>query len=966
MVSNSYENENKKEKQSKSDGLQISRRTLLGSIPFSLAVGVKSNAMAARGLAKFPPTDGLLNTYHLMCAGQSVFEAENIWETNPLFSTSREGALSPLGAEQVQSAINAMESRGINPSVVKYSLATSSMETTEAIASQLFLGRNRLIPEFTFMDPRAVGEWNELSFNTTREAVWAMDNAEAGSLGTGGLPPPTEDGTPHETIADQVIRLRQLISILETQWSGDTILLVFPDGSSPAVLTCLFGGIPLNRAHEIEFSPGEIRFDITMSNAINNFPSQPTAEYTKALERGELELKRLRTPGEPLRKIQIKEKTGIATESSVIDTNNVSPRTEIDKKNARKKTTPNPRIGDASNSSSKESIEIRSTEDKIPKNEIKSVNVDKENARKKTTPNPTIGDASNSSSTKNEVKSENVKKDGRENPKDISNLNNRSRRSEVKIKDLSKKITESNVKESNSNLSSKASKEVRIKNSISSPSEDSSKNLSKQSTESRRRESNPDLASKKSKEDSKTNDKRSLSEVKSKNAQTERIENAQTGKAQASSKVMNERGIIKKVQKPSQKEVKTSSEPQAKSLIQLFAGAGLGLLAVNYFQEDSDETTEPSEQSLANNSVEIPYENAEHQLITTSTDPSDLSIDQNISKTLDSDCEVSEENTTSSLIVSREKKKLLDTQLGLKEDIAMISQPLVEKRNESNLNSEETSELGSVFEEEGDQSMVNISRFFFDEQSNESNLNLKKSKELGSVFEREDDESIVNISQSFVEQNIDSELNPAEATELDNVSEIVDDNSLVNNTQSLVEQNIDNELNLGEAKELDNVSEIVDDKSLVNNTQSLVEQNIDSEVSIQKKKNESKVSDSVIDQRTDLNLDRTFNDIESKGLPTKMEGRTDLNEDVESEVDFSYHDFKESTHFESKAHLFSNRSSKQRNEDKEVALVLAQNSTSDETTKLTVTNKAMQDYLDQDDGADEWLGMLSSLMEEDS
>jgi hypothetical protein len=94
-------------------------------------------------------------------------------------------------------------------------------------------------------------------------AVWALDNDQAGIDGLGGRPPENEDGTPNETLADQATRLRQLMSILESQYSGDTILLIFPDGTGPALLSAMISGIPYNRVHELEFASGEIRFDIT-------------------------------------------------------------------------------------------------------------------------------------------------------------------------------------------------------------------------------------------------------------------------------------------------------------------------------------------------------------------------------------------------------------------------------------------------------------------------------------------------------------------------------------------------------------------------------------------------------------------------------------------------------------------------------------------------------------------------------
>ena len=45
------------------------------------------------------------------------------------------------------------------------------------------VGRNRLIPEYTFMDPRAVGLWDMEKISVMEEAIWAMDHDEAGKHG---------------------------------------------------------------------------------------------------------------------------------------------------------------------------------------------------------------------------------------------------------------------------------------------------------------------------------------------------------------------------------------------------------------------------------------------------------------------------------------------------------------------------------------------------------------------------------------------------------------------------------------------------------------------------------------------------------------------------------------------------------------------------------------------------------------
>jgi broad specificity phosphatase PhoE len=96
----------------------------------------------AMGLVQFPcPPGELSNTYHLMRAGESILESDGILSTNPLFLTNREDSLSELGIVQVEEACRGMSSRGINPSVVKYSLASKCIESANIVATTLLVGR---------------------------------------------------------------------------------------------------------------------------------------------------------------------------------------------------------------------------------------------------------------------------------------------------------------------------------------------------------------------------------------------------------------------------------------------------------------------------------------------------------------------------------------------------------------------------------------------------------------------------------------------------------------------------------------------------------------------------------------------------------------------------------------------------------------------------------------------------------
>lgn len=70
---------------------------------------------------------------------------------------------------------------------------------------------------------------------------------ESDSLSPDNKPPPVDDGTPNESVADVFVRVTQLMSILETQYSGDTVIIVSPDSDNLSVLQAGLVGLDLRR-----------------------------------------------------------------------------------------------------------------------------------------------------------------------------------------------------------------------------------------------------------------------------------------------------------------------------------------------------------------------------------------------------------------------------------------------------------------------------------------------------------------------------------------------------------------------------------------------------------------------------------------------------------------------------------------------------------------------------------------------
>jgi hypothetical protein len=178
------------------------------------------------------------------------------------------------------------------------------------------------------MDQRGVGKWDMMDLQETQEAVWAMDVHETGAQGRDARPPSNDDGTANESLYNQVTRLVQLISLLETFQSGDDILLIFPDGTGPALLSALIAGIPLDRVHEIHYQPGEFRPNISYDTVRATWPAVPSAEYQAAITRGQQHLTALRTRADEAQLAQVAAETNRLAQKEHRENERVAARQE--------------------------------------------------------------------------------------------------------------------------------------------------------------------------------------------------------------------------------------------------------------------------------------------------------------------------------------------------------------------------------------------------------------------------------------------------------------------------------------------------------------------------------------------------------------------------------------------------------------------------------------------------------------
>ncbi|XP_027125095.1 uncharacterized protein [Coffea arabica] len=222
--------------------------------PFSVQVS------QARGLFQMPPFR-LSNRYFLVRAGESEYESLGIINTNPVAKTSVDSGLSKEGKKQTAKAALALKAMGaceancwIWPSITQ-----RAYQAAEIIAAVNGISRSHIVPEYSFLDARGLGAYEGKNLDSISE-VYASD-----SLSPNIKPPPIDDGTPNESVSDVFVRVTQLMSILETQYSEDTVIIVSPDSDNLTILQAGLVGLDLRRHRDLSFGPGEVRFVDTSS-----------------------------------------------------------------------------------------------------------------------------------------------------------------------------------------------------------------------------------------------------------------------------------------------------------------------------------------------------------------------------------------------------------------------------------------------------------------------------------------------------------------------------------------------------------------------------------------------------------------------------------------------------------------------------------------------------------------------------
>ncbi|TYJ07410.1 hypothetical protein E1A91_A11G001300v1 [Gossypium mustelinum] len=202
------------------------------------------------------PPPRLTNRYFLVRAGESQYESLGIINTNPVAKTSVDSGLSDKGKNQTLKSALELKAMGacerncwIWPSITQ-----RAYQAAEIIAAVNGVSRSYIVPEYSFLDARGLGAYEGKELEAISQVY------ESDSISSTIKPPPIDDGTPNESVADVFVRVTQLMSILETQYSEDTVIIVSPDSDNLTILQAGLVGLDLRRHSELSFGPGEVRY----------------------------------------------------------------------------------------------------------------------------------------------------------------------------------------------------------------------------------------------------------------------------------------------------------------------------------------------------------------------------------------------------------------------------------------------------------------------------------------------------------------------------------------------------------------------------------------------------------------------------------------------------------------------------------------------------------------------------------
>eukprot|EP01038_Epipyxis_sp_PR26KG_P005724 gene5724-7907_t len=235
------------------------------------------------GMLTFPLPAPLKNNIALVRSGECYADSRHEIQTNPVKKLRQDNSLTFKGREQAIAAADELNKIGFSPTYIWTSNTERAYETATIIARECQLGQNRIVPEYSFLDARSVGIFE----GKNDEEAWQKIHQQDEQQGINFKAPENIDGTPSDSVSNVLVRDNQLVSTIESMYSGENVLIVSPDSDVLSILVAATanedpdGTLPLHARYQ--FKNGEIRLlkpTVVVSDRLITGQTQAEADIT--------------------------------------------------------------------------------------------------------------------------------------------------------------------------------------------------------------------------------------------------------------------------------------------------------------------------------------------------------------------------------------------------------------------------------------------------------------------------------------------------------------------------------------------------------------------------------------------------------------------------------------------------------------------------------------------------------------
>ena len=225
-----------------------------------IGVGICLTPLSANaGMLTFPLPAPLKNNIVLMRAAECYADSRHEVQTNPVKKLRQDNALTIHGQDQAREAVKKLEEINFQPSFIWASNTERAYETAVVMAQESQLGQNRIIPEYSFLDARSIGVYE----GQNDDSAWSEVHKQDELQGISFKPPPNNDGTPTESVSDVLVRGNQVISTIESMYSGENVVVIASDSDVLSILSAALSDEnpddSLPKHARFSFQNGEIR-----------------------------------------------------------------------------------------------------------------------------------------------------------------------------------------------------------------------------------------------------------------------------------------------------------------------------------------------------------------------------------------------------------------------------------------------------------------------------------------------------------------------------------------------------------------------------------------------------------------------------------------------------------------------------------------------------------------------------------